>query len=112
MPRSRLGRPTDQREAMLRNLVTSFLDKEKLETTETRAMEVQQLAEHMITLAKENTLHARRRALAVILNEGVVKKLFETIGPRYADKNGGYTRILLLSPRRGDAAPMSRIELV
>lgn len=112
MPRSRLGRPTDQRDALIRNLVTSLLDKEKLETTETRAMEVQRLAEHMITLAKENTLHAKRQALAVIYDEDVVKKLFDTIGPRYAGRNGGYTRILRLEPRRGDAAPMARIELV
>ncbi len=113
MPGTRkLGRPTDQRKAMLRNLVTSFLDNGRIETTETRAKETQSLAEKMITLGKKNTLHSRRQALEFITSEDVVTKVFSEIAPKYADRNGGYTRIYKLGPRRGDSAPMALLELV
>lgn len=113
MPGTRkLGRTTDIRIAMLKNLVTSLLDSGKIETTETRAKEVRSIAEKMITLGKKNTLHTRRQALAFIQSEDVVKKLFDTIAPKYADRNGGYTRIYKAGVRRGDAAPMAIIELV
>lgn len=113
MPGTRkLGRPTDQRIAMLRNLVTSFLDSGRIETTVTRAKETRSMAEKMITLAKENTLHSRRQALAFITREDVVAKLFNEIGPKYAERNGGYTRIVRIGPRRGDAAEMAVLELV
>lgn len=113
MPGSRkLGRPTDHRQAMLRGLVTYLLENGKIETTVTRAKEVRAMAERMITLGKENTLHSRRQALAYITKEDVVKKLFDEISPKYEDKNGGYTRIIKTGPRRGDAAEMCIIELV
>lgn len=113
MPGTRkLGRPTDQRKAMLRNLVTSFLENGRIETTETRAKETQSLAEKMITLGKKNTLHSRRQALEFITKEDVVTKVFSEIAPKYADRNGGYTRIYKLGPRRGDSAPMALLELV
>ena len=108
----KLGRPTDQRIAMLRNLTTSLLENGKIETTVTRAKEVRPLAENMITLGKRADLHARRQALSFITKEDVVKKLFEEIAPTYADKNGGYCRIVKTGPRRGDAAEMAIIELV
>ena len=113
MPGTRkLGRPTDQRIAMLRNLVTSFLDTGRIETTVTRAKETRSMAEKMITLGKENTLHARRQALAFITREDVVAKLFSEIAPKYADRTGGYTRIVRIGPRRGDAAEMAVLELI
>ncbi len=113
MPGTRkLNLPTDQRMALLRNLVTSLLENGKIETTETRAKEARSLAEKMITLGKTNTLHSRRQALAFITKEDVVTKLFAEIAPKYADRNGGYTRIIKIGPRRGDAAPMAIIELV
>jgi len=108
----KLGRPTDHRKAMLRNLVTSLLRNGKIETTETRAKETRRVAEKMITLAKRGDLHARRQVLAYIYDETVVKSLFDDIAPKYAERNGGYTRILKLGPRRGDAAEMVIIELV
>ena len=113
MPGSRkLGRPTDHRQAMLRGLVTYLLENGKIETTVTRAKEVQPMAERMISLGKENTLHSRRQALAYVTKEDVVKKLFDEIAPKYEDRNGGYTRIIKTGPRRGDAAEMCFIELV
>lgn len=113
MPGSRkLGRPTDHRQAMLRGLVTYLLENGKIETTVTRAKEVRAMADRMITLGKENTLHSRRQALAYVTKEDVVKKLFDEIVPKYEDKNGGYTRIIKTGPRRGDAAEMCIIELV
>ena len=113
MPGSRkLGRPTDHRQAMLRGLVTYLLENGKIETTVTRAKEVRAMAERMITLGKENTLHSRRQALAYVTKEDVVKKLFDESAPKYEDKNGGYTRIIKTGPRRGDAAEMCIIELV
>ncbi|WP_350354083.1 50S ribosomal protein L17 [Thermoanaerobacterium sp. RBIITD] len=108
----KLGRPHDQRRAMLRNLTTSFLNYGRMETTETRAKEVKSIAEKMITLAKKGDLHSRRQALAYLTDETVVKKLFDEIAPKYSERNGGYTRILKLGPRRGDAAPLAIIELV
>ena len=113
MPGTRkLGRPTDQRKAMLRNLVTSFLENGKIETTVTRAKETRSMAEKMITLGKKGTLAARRQALAYITKEDVVTKLFNEIAPKYAERNGGYTRIYKLGERRGDGAQMAILELV
>ena len=108
----KLGLATDQRRAMLRSLVTSFLKHGRIETTETRAKEARSIAEKMITLAKRGDLHARRQVLAYILEEEVVKTLFDEIAPKYAERNGGYSRIIKTMPRRGDAAPMAIIELV
>jgi len=89
----KLGRPTDQRRAMLRNLVTSFLKYGKIETTEARAKETKRLAEKMITLGKKGDLNARRQALAFVTEEEVVRNLFDNIAPKYSERNGGYTRI-------------------
>lgn len=108
----KLGRPTDQRKVLLRNLVTSLLREEKIETTVTRAKETKRMAERMITLAKRGDLHARRQALAYIYDKEVVRKLFDEIGPRYAERNGGYTRVLKKGPRRGDGAEIAILELV
>lgn len=119
MPGTRkLGRPTDQRIAMLRNLVTSLLENGKIETTVTRAKETRCMAEKMITLGKkaaansEVSLHCRRQALAYITKEDVVTKVFTEYAEKYADRNGGYTRIIKLDPRRGDNAPMAILQLV
>ena len=113
MPGTRkLGKATDNRMAMLRNLVTSLLENGKIETTLAKAKEVRSLAEKMITLGKDNTLHSRRQALAFITKEDGVTKVFAEIAPKYAERNGGYTRILKTGPRRGDAAEMAIIELV
>jgi large subunit ribosomal protein L17 len=97
---------------MLRNLVTDLLREGRIQTTDCRAKETRKLAEKMITLGKRGDLHARRQALAFLFSEDVVTKLFEEIGPKYADRNGGYTRILKLGPRRGDCAEMVFLELV
>ena len=113
MPGTRkLGRTASHRTAMLRAMVTFLLEKGKIETTVYRAKEVRSVTEKMITLAKDNSLHNKRLALAFITKEEVVKKLFDEIAPKYADKNGGYTRISKLGPRRGDAADMAIIELI
>ena len=113
MPGSRkLGRTTDHRKAMLRAMVTFLLENGKIETTVTRAKEVRAMAEKMITLGKDNTLHAKRQVLAYVTKEDVAKKLFDEIAPKYAEKNGGYTKIIKIGPRRGDAAEMAIIELV
>ena len=108
----KLGRPTDHRKAMLRNLVTSLLRNEKIETTVTRAKETQRMAEKMITLAKRGDLNARRQVLAYVYDEDVVTKLFNEIGPKYAERNGGYTRVLRVGQRRGDGAELAILELV
>ena len=108
----KLGRRTEHRKTMLRNQVTSLLEHGKIETTVTRAKETQRMAEKMITLGKKGDLHARRQALAYIYSEDVVKKLFDEIAPEYADRNGGYTRVLKLGPRRGDSSEMAILELV
>lgn len=113
MPGTRkLGRASDHRDAMLRNLVTSLLENGKIETTVEKAKETRCMAEKMITLGKKNTLHSRRQALGYITKEDVVTKVFEEIAPKYADRNGGYTRIMKLGPRRGDCAEMAILELV
>ena len=108
----KLGRTTPHRRAMLRNLTTDLLREGRIETTVTRAKETKRMAEKMITLGKRGDLHARRQALAYIFDESVVTKLFEEIAPEYADRQGGYTRILKKGPRRGDGAEMAIIELV
>ena len=113
MPGTRkLGRDTAHRTAMLRAMVTFLLENGKIETTVTRAKEVRSLTEKMITLAKVNDLHHKRMALSFITKEAVVKKLFDEIAPKYADRNGGSTRNTKLGPRRGDAAEMAVIELL
>ena len=108
----KLGLATDQRRAMLRSLVTSFLKHGRIETTETRAKETRSIAEKMITLAKRGDLHARRQVLSYVLEEEVVKTLFEEIAPKYAERNGGYTRIVKFQERKGDDALMVVLELV
>ena len=113
MPGTRkLGRASDHRDAMLRNMVTSLLENGKMTTTVTRAKEVRAMAEKMITLAKVDSLHNKRQALAYITKEDVVKKLFDEIAPKYKDVNGGYCRIIKTEARRGDAAETAVIELV
>ena len=113
MPGTRkLGRPTDHRKAMLRAMVTYLLENGKIETTVTRAKEVRPLAEKMITLGKKNTLAAKRQAFAFITKEAVVKKTFDEIAPKYAGRNGGYTRIVKLGARKGDGAMEVILELV
>lgn len=108
----KLGRPTAHRKAMLRNLVTDLLREGRITTTEMRAKEAGRAAEKMITLGKRGDLHARRQALGYIYDEDVVQELFERIAPKYADRNGGYTRILKLGPRQGDSAEEVFLELV
>jgi large subunit ribosomal protein L17 len=113
MPGTRkLGRTTDHRKAMLRAMVTFLLQNGKIETTVTRAKEVRAVAERIITTAKTNDLHSKRKVMAYVTKEDVTKKLFDEIAPRYSDRNGGYTRIYRIGPRRGDAAEMAIIELV
>ena len=113
MPATRkLGKTTDQRMAMLRQQVTDLLDKGRMETTISRAKEIAPMAEKMITLGKSKSLANYRQALSFITREDVTKKLFDELGPKYAERNGGYTRITKLGPRRGDAAEMAVIELV
>ncbi len=113
MPGTRkLGRTSDHRKAMLRAMVTFLFENGRIETTVTRAKEVRSMAEKMITIAKTNDLNSKRQVLAYVTKEDVVKKLFDEIAPKYADVNGGYTRIVKIGPRRGDAAEMAVIELV
>lgn len=108
----RLGRNSSHRAAMLRNMVTSLLEHEKITTTDIRAKELRKVAERMITLGKRGDLHARRQALQVIRDGKVVAKLFDLVAPRYKERQGGYTRIIKLGVRAGDNAPLSLIELV
>lgn len=108
----KLGRTTSHRKALLRNLVTSFLEKERVRTTVAKAKEARPLAEKMITLAKRGTLHSRRQALRFVRKESAVKKLFDELGPRFSERNGGYSRIVRLAPRAGDGADMAMLELV
>ena len=108
----KLGRTSDQRKAMLRAMVTYLLENGQIKTTLTRAKEVAPVAEKMITLAKTNNLASYRAALAYITKEDVANKLFNEIGPKYADRNGGYTRIVKIGPRRGDGAEMAIVQLV
>lgn len=108
----KLGRTASHRKALMRNLVTEFLDKERIVTTISKAKALRPVAEKMITLGKRENLHARRRALSFIRRKEVVYKLFDEIGPRFSERNGGYTRILRLGFRQGDQAEMALLELV
>ena len=108
----KLGRPTAHRKAMLRGMVTLLLENGQVETTLARAKEVRSIAEKMITLGKKNTLASRRAALAYITKESVVTKLFSEIAPKYAERNGGYTQVFKIGPRRGDAAEMAVVKLI
>jgi len=108
----RLGRTTSHRIAMFRNMVTSFLEHERITTTDAKAKELRSIAEKMITLGKRGDLHAVRQAASYIRDKKVVTKLFSTIAPRYKERDGGYTRIIKLGIRPGDNAPLSVIELV
>ncbi len=113
MPGARkLGRTSDQRKAMLRAMVTFLLENGKIETTVTRAKEVSAMAEKMITLGKVGDLHSKRQIFAYITKEDVAKKLVDEIAPKYADRKGGYTKVIKIGPRRGDAAEMAIIQLV
>ena len=108
----KLGRPSAHRKSMLRNVVTDLFKYGRIQTTQDRAKETRRIAEKMITLAKRGDLHARRQVLAYVFDESTVTKLFEDIAPKYADRNGGYTRILKLGPRQGDNAEVVFVELV
>jgi len=108
----KLGRSSAHRKALYRNLVTDLLRYEKITTSEAKAKEIRSLAEQMITLGKEGKLNSRRKALSFILDEKVTEKVFTELAPRYAERRGGYTRIIKLGPRLGDGAPMTKIELV
>jgi large subunit ribosomal protein L17 len=108
----KLRRPTAHRLALLRNLVTSFLEKERIRTTLAKAKETKPLAEKMITLGKKGSLHARRQALAFLRKEAAVTKLFDELGPRFGQRPGGYARLVKLAPRSGDGAEMALLELV
>lgn len=108
----KLGRPIDARRALLRNLVTNVIEYERVITTVPKAKAAKPLVEKMITLAKRDTLHTRRQAAAFLTTPSTVKKLFDTLGGRFAQRNGGYTRIVRLAPRRGDGAEQAMLELV
>ena len=108
----KLGRDSSARKALFRSILTSFFQHERIETTEAKAKEISGLAELLITLAKRGDLAARRQAIARLADEEVVRKLFDEIAAKYNDRQGGYTRILKIGPRRGDAAPMVILELV
>src|ERR1051325_5535833 len=108
----KLKRPVDSRNALLRNLATSVIVEERVVTTVPKAKAVKPLVEKMITLAKQDTLHSRRQAAAVLMTPASVKKLFDTLGTRFGQRNGGYTRIVRLGPRKGDGAEQAMLELV
>src|SRR5690348_35378 len=108
----KLSRTSSHRWALMRNLVTALLRDEKIRTTDPKAKELRRWADRVITLGKEGTLHARRQVLAIVQDKAVVRKLFDTIAPRFKERQGGYTRIVKIGWRRGDAAPVSLIELV
>jgi large subunit ribosomal protein L17 len=120
MHNRKLGRKSDHRRALLRNLAASLIIAEKIETTEMKALELRRWMDKLVTLAKRNDLHARRQAARLLFNvvadeekgQNVLQKLFDEIGPRYTDRQGGYTRVMKTVQRRGDAAPMAIIELV
>lgn len=112
MPERRLARSWQAQRALFRSQVTSFFDKERIITTQARAEEVSAIAEKLITLAKDPSLHNRRRVASYVMHADVTKKLFDTIAPKYQDRPGGYTRISKMGPRRGDAAPMVVLELL
>ena len=108
----KLGRSSAHRKALLRNMVTSLLEHERIQTTDAKAREVRRLAERMITLGKRGSLHARRQALSVVRSRGVTAKVFGELADRYRERPGGYTRVMKLGLRTGDAAPVSIVELV
>ncbi len=108
----KFSRHTGPRLALYRSLVISLLEHERIQTTEAKAKEIKGMAEHMITLGKSGDLHSRRLALAFMNNTGMVDKVFHILGPRYADRTGGYSRIIKVGTRKGDAAPLVQIELV
>ena len=108
----KLNRDSSARKALFRSMLTSFFKHERIETTETKAKVVSGLADGMITLAKKGDLHARRQVLAYLMDEEVVKKIFDVTAPKYKERQGGYTRVIKIGPRRGDAAPMAIVELV
>jgi large subunit ribosomal protein L17 len=108
----KLGRSTAHRRALFRNLVSALLEHEVVRTTDAKAKELRRWGDRMITLGKQGTLHARRRAATVVAGRKILKKLFDEIAPRYAGRNGGYTRVVKLGVRHGDAAPLSIVELV
>ncbi|MSP37458.1 MAG: 50S ribosomal protein L17 [Deltaproteobacteria bacterium] len=107
-----LSRNSSHRWALMRNLITALLREEKIQTTDPKCKELRRWVERVITLGKRGDLHARRQALSIVFDKTVVKKLFDTIGPRFKDRPGGYTRIIKLGLRHGDAAQMAQIELV
>jgi large subunit ribosomal protein L17 len=109
---AKLGKPTDQRIALLKSLVTSLITHKKIMTTDTRAKAAQKVAEQLITLGKKGQLHHRRLALRIIKDKALVKELFDTIAPSFVNRNGGYTRVIKAGFRRGDAAPVSILEFV
>ena len=108
----KLNRTSSHRWALIRNLITSLLRDEKIQTTDSKAKELRRWADRVITLGKQGNLHARRQALGIVQDKAVVRKLFDTLAPRFKDRPGGYTRIIKVGIRRGDAAPISLIELV
>jgi large subunit ribosomal protein L17 len=108
----KLNRTASHRWALMRNLITSLLRDEQIKTTDAKAKELRRWADRVITLGKQGSLHARRQVLGIVQDKAVVRKLFDTIGPRFKDRPGGYTRIIKIGIRRGDAAPLSIIELV
>lgn len=112
MTQSKLGRNSSARKALFRSVLVAFFKHGRIETTETKAKVIGSLAEKLITLAKREDLHARRQVIAALVDKEVAKKLFDEIAPQYKERNGGYTRILKLGVRRGDAAPMALLELV
>lgn len=108
----KLGRNSSNRKALFRSILTAFFKHERIETTTTKAKEISGLAAKLITLAKQGDLHSRRQVLAFLVDEEVTKKLFDEIAPKYTERQGGYTRIYKMGPRRGDAAEMAILELV
>jgi large subunit ribosomal protein L17 len=108
----KLSKPTDQRIALLRSLTLSFITHGKIKTTDVRAKETQKYVERLITLAKNGNLHSRRQALSLLPSKDAVKQLFDVVSKRYSERNGGYTRLIKLGFRRGDASPVSLLELV
>ena len=108
----KLSRTSSHRWALIRNLVTSLLREEKIQTTDPKAKELRRWADRVITLGKQGSLHARRQALGIVQDKAVVRKLFDSIAPRFKDRPGGYTRIIKVGIRHGDAAPISLVELV
>ncbi len=108
----KLNRSSSHRWALMRNLITSLLREEKIQTTDAKAKELRRWADRVITLGKQGSLHARRQVLGIVQDKAVVRKLFDSIAPRFKDRPGGYTRIVKIGIRRGDAAPLSIIELV